>query len=303
MAQRLVYGATPYGSGSPTEEARRAVTRDQLAQFHQTWWRPDNATLLIGGSMEAEEAFALAEELFGDWQRPATALPPVRSLAGEAQPPRVVVVDMEGAGQAAVQISLRSLERSNPDYYALAIANAVLGGGSNGRLFQEVRARRGLSYGAYSGLTQAREAGRISLTAQTRNDAAAQTAGVMLDELQRLVTEGPDQGAVDRRTNFLLGGFGRQIETTQGLTGYLATVSALGLPLDEVSNYPRAVDAVTAEDVARVTAAHIDPNQAVIVIVGDADDFIDAVRERWPNAEMIAYEDLEFGDADLGLNP
>ena len=303
VAQRLVYGATPYGSGSPTEEARRAVTRDQLAQFHQTWWRPDNATLLIGGSMEAEEAFALAEELFGDWQRPATALPPVRSLAGEAQPPRVVVVDMEGAGQAAVQISLRSLERSNPDYYALAIANAVLGGGSNGRLFQEVRARRGLSYGAYSGLTQAREAGRISLTAQTRNDAAAQTAGVMLDELQRLVTEGPDQGAVDRRTNFLLGGFGRQIETTQGLTGYLATVSALGLPLDEVSNYPRAVDAVTAEDVARVTAAHIDPNQAVIVIVGDADDFIDAVRERWPNAEMIAYEDLEFGDADLGLNP
>uniref|UniRef100_UPI0025F050F8 hypothetical protein n=1 Tax=Brevundimonas sp. TaxID=1871086 RepID=UPI0025F050F8 len=73
--------------------------------------------------------------------------------------------------------------------------------------------------------------------------------------------------------------------------------------LDEVSNYPRAVDAVTAEDVARVTAANVDPNRAVIVIVGDADDFMDAVRQRWPDAEMIAYEDLDFGDADLGLNP
>lgn len=301
VATRLVFGDTPYGQGAPTEAARRAVTRDQLAAFHQTWWRPDNATLLIGGSMEAEEAFALADRLFGDWRAPSAPLPARVSLTGAPRQPHVVVVDMEGAGQAAVNISLRTLERADPDFYAVAIGNAVLGGGSNGRLFQEVRARRGLSYGAYSNLSQAREAGRLTLTAQTRNDAAAQTTGVMFDELQRLLAEGPDASMVERRTAFLLGGFGRQIETTQGLTAYLSSLAALGLPLTEVTRYPQAVDAVTAEDVARALSAHVDPNQAMIVIVGDADDFLDAVRERWPHVETIAYEDLDLSSADLGL--
>ena len=252
--------------------------------------------------MEPEAAFALAEEMFGGWRAPANAVPALPSLAGEDQGPRVVVVDMgEAAGQAAVQISLRPVPRDDPDYYALALGNAVLGGGSNGRLFQEVRARRGLSYGSYSALSQAREAGRITLTAQTRNDAAAETTGVMLDQLQSLIDSPPDQGAIDRRTNFLTGGFGRQIETTAGLTAALAGFSALGLPLEEVSRYSQAIDAVTAEDVARITAARIDPSDAVIVVVGDADQFWDALIQRWPDAERVAYDAIDFNNPTLGL--
>ncbi len=302
VSQRLVYGAAPYGEGSATEAQQRAVTREQLEAFHQTWWRPDNATLLIGGSMTPDEAFALAEEMFGGWQAPAGELPALPSLAGTDQGPRVVVIDMgEAAGQAAVQISLRSVARDDPDYYALALGNAVLGGGSNGRLFQEVRARRGLSYGSYSALTQAREAGRITLSAQTRNDAAAETTGVMLDQLQSLIDNPADESAIDRRTNFLNGGFGRQIETTAGLTAALASFSGLGLPLEEVSNYPQAVDAVTADQVARVSAARIDPSQAVIVVVGDADQFWDALVARWPEAQRVAYDAIDFDNPTLGL--
>src|SRR5690606_27001843 len=159
--------------------------------------------------------------LFGDWAASAEPLPALPSLAGEPLPPRVVVVDMPEAGQAAVHVTLRTVPRDHPDYEALALASAVLGGGSNGRLFQEVRARRGLSYGAYASLPQAREAARLSATAQTRNDAAAQTAEVMLDQLASLTAEPADEAAVERRTAFLLGGFNRQLETTQGLAGYL----------------------------------------------------------------------------------
>lgn len=302
VSARLLFAGAPYGEGSATEAQQRAVTAEQLQAFHATWWRPDNATLLIGGSMEPEAAFALAEEMFGGWRAPANAVPALPSLAGGDQGPRVVVVDMgEAAGQAAVQISLRSVPRDDPDYYALALGNAVLGGGSNGRLFQEVRARRGLSYGSYSALSQAREAGRITLTAQTRNDAAAETTGVMLDQLQSLIDSPPDQGAIDRRTNFLTGGFGRQIETTAGLTAALAGFSALGLPLEEVSRYSQAIDAVTAEDVARITAARIDPSDAVIVVVGDADQFWDALIQRWPDAERVAYDAIDFNNPTLGL--
>ena len=303
VAQRLTYGAAPYGWGMPSDAARAAVTREQIADFHRTWWRPDNAVLVIGGSMAPEEAFALAEQLFGGWTAPAEPLPDLPSLAGEPQAPRVVVVDMPEAGQAAVNVSLRTVARDDPDYYALALSTAVLGGGSNGRLFQEVRARRGLSYGAYASLSQAREAGRLSASAQTRNDAAAETAAVMLEQLASLTASPPDEGAIERRTAFLQGGFNRQIETTAGLTGQLANLVALDLPLTEVTRYPLALDAVTAEDVARETAEHFDPSRATLVIVGDADQFLEAARQRWPQLQVIAHDQLDFDDADLGLNP
>lgn len=303
VAQRLVYGGAPYGWGQPTEAARRAVTREQIEAFHRTWWRPDNATLIIGGAMEPEAAFALAEQLFGDWRAPAEPLPGLPPLAGDPLPPRVVVVDMPEAGQAAVHLTLRTVARDHPDYEALALASAVLGGGSNGRLFQEVRARRGLSYGAYSSLSQSREAGRLAATAQTRNDAAAETASVMLEQLASLTADPADEAAIDRRTAFLLGSFNRQIETTQGLTGYLASLVALGLPLEEVSRYPVRLEAADAAGVARAASQHFDPAQATLVIVGDAAQFIEDARARWPSLEVIAHDALDFGAADLGLNP
>src|SRR5690606_19886982 len=95
---------------------------------------------------------------------------------------------------------------------------------------------------------------------------------------------------------------GRMIKTTSGLTAYLGGLTGLGLPLEEVSAYPAAINAVTADDVARAAAEHIDPDQAVIVVVGDAAQSIERMRARWPQVEVIAAEELDLARADLGLS-
>jgi zinc protease len=302
VSSRLVYGATPYGSGLPGERGLTAVTNDEVRAFHQTLWRPDNATLVIAGAMSPDEAFAYAERLFGGWARPSTPAPTLADLDGPPRPPRVVVVDMPQAGQAAVYATIRTGPRADPNFYPLSVANAVLGGGSNGRLFQEVRAKRGLSYGAYSGLSSAREDGRLQASAQTRNDAVAQTVGVIMDEIDRLGREAPDAGAVQRRITFLQGNYGRQIETSSGIAATLAQLAALGLPTEEVTRYPTQIGAVTVEDVARVAGERITSANATVVIVGDGRQFLDALRTRYPQVEVVPFAEIDFDDPDLGLD-
>jgi zinc protease len=301
VASRAAYGAAPYGApagGTPASLA--ALTRDEIAAYHASWWRPDNATLVITGGMSADEAFALAERLFGDWAAPATPMPALpASRAGETPAPRVVVVDHPEADQAAVSIVMRGVSRSDPDYYPLVLANSALGGSSTGRLFQEVRVRRALSYGANSGLPSYRDEGMLIASAQTRNDAAPEVAQVMLAEIQRLTAEPLTDEVLGKRRTLLLGAFGRQVETTQGLGDFLASLAAQGLPMSEFTRYTANLEAVTPQQIGASIASEIDPRQASIVIVGRASEFLTALRAQHPNVEVIPLSELDFGTATL----
>lgn len=301
VALRAVYADAPYGTpvgGSPA--SLTAMTRDELVQYHRAWWRPDNATLIITGGMEPNAAFALAERTFGDWSAPATPMPALpANRAGAAPAPRIIVVDNPDSDQAAVSVVTRGIARSDSDYYPLVLANSALGGSSTGRLFQEVRVRRALSYGAYSQLVTYRDEGALVATAQTRNNAAPEVAQVMLAELRRLREEPLAPDVLQRRRNLVSGGFGRQVETTQGLGAFLAGLAVQGLPMSEFGRYLPSVDAVTPEQVATSLAAEIDPAQASIVIVGRASEFLDALRARHPNVEVIPIGELDFGSATL----
>ncbi|HEX8194031.1 MAG TPA: pitrilysin family protein, partial [Allosphingosinicella sp.] len=301
VAARAAYGAAPYGApamGTPASLA--ALTRDEIAAYHASWWRPDNATLVITGGMDANAGFALAERLFGDWAAPSTAMPALpANRAGETPAPRVIVVDNPEADQAAVSVVMRGVSRSDPDYYPLVLANSALGGSSTGRLFQEIRVRRALSYGANSGLPSYRDEGTLVAAAQTRNDAAPEVVQVMLAELRRLSAEPITDEVLGKRRTLLLGAFGRQVETTQGLGDFLANLAAQGLPMSEFTRYTSNLEAVTPQQIAASVAAEIDPARASIVVVGRASDFLAALRAQHPNVEVIPLSELDLGTAAL----
>jgi zinc protease len=301
VAARAVYGDAPYGApGGGTPASLAAIGRDDLVGYHRNWWRPDNATLIITGALNAEEGFALAERLFGSWAAPQTPLPPLpANRAGEAPAPRVIVVDNPDSDQAAVSVVMRGIARSDPDYYPLVLANSALGGSSTARLFQEVRVRRALSYGATSGLAAYRDEGMLVATAQTRNNAAAEVAQVMLAEIRRLRQEPFAEDVLLKRRTLLAGSFGRQVETTSGLGGFLANLAVQGLPMSEYARYLPSIEAVTPEQVAASVAGEIDPAQASIVVVGRASEFLEALRAQYPNVEVIPFGDLDLGTARL----
>jgi len=301
VALRALYADAPYGNpagGSPASLA--ALTRAELVAYHRDWWRPDNATLIITGGMEPAAAFALAERMFGDWAAPAAAMPRTPAdRAGAAPAPRVIVIDNPDSDQAAVAVVTRGIARGDSDYYPLVLANSALGGSSTARLFQEVRVRRALSYGAYSQLVTTRDEGALVAIAQTRNNAAPEVAQVMMAELRRLREEPLAPDVLQRRQNLVSGSFGRQVETTQGLGAFLANLAVQGLPMDEFGRYLSSVQAVTPQQVAASLAAEIDPAQASIVIVGRASEFLEALRAQHPNVEVIPIGQLDFGSASL----
>ncbi|MBA4804846.1 MAG: insulinase family protein [Brevundimonas sp.] len=301
VLNRLLYGASPYGapsSGTPASVA--AITRDEIVAFHDRWWRPDNATVIVTGGMEPEAAFAWAEQVLGGWERPAAPKPTVGNRAGAPAGPRVVVVDLPGAGQAAVTAAVRAPRRADAGYYPLAVANAVLGSGQNGRLFQEVRAKRGLSYGAYSSLGARAEGGALVASTQTKNESAAEVVGLVLAEFDRLAREPVADQAVTDREAFITGGFQRSLETTGGLGGLLADAVVNGLPLSEIGAYPQKI-AATTPDSLREAARVVSAEEAVVVVVGQADMFIDALRAAHPDVAVIPAAELDLDSPTLGM--
>jgi zinc protease len=301
VAWRAIYGAAPYGSppgGTPASIA--ALTRDDLIAYHHDWWRPDNATLVITGALDAEAGFALAERLFGQWTPPSGPMPQMpASRAGTVLGPRVIVVDNPASDQAAVSVVTRGIARSDPAYFPLVLANSALGGSSTGRLFQEVRVRRALSYGANSGLPSYRDEGLLVALAQTRNNAAPEVAQVMMAEIRRMRDEPIAADVLAKRRTLLVGSFGRQVETTNGLGQFLSSLAVQGLPMSDYARYIPNLQAVTPAQVTASVAAEIDPGQASIVIVGRASEFLEALRAQHPNVEVIPIAELDFGTASL----
>ncbi|MGB8506956.1 MAG: pitrilysin family protein [Pyrinomonadaceae bacterium] len=305
VASRVVFGDTSYGhplSGTPESLAR--MKRDDIAALHAKYYRPDNAILVIGGDIAADNAFKLAERAFGDWTKPAGALPSSaaaglkdKTQAGGSAP-RIVVVDMPEAGQAAVVLTRYGISRTDPDYYRGIVSNSILSGYS-GRLNQEIRIKRGLSYGARSSLDVRREVGPYTASAQTKNPSGAEVASLLTGELGRLATEAVLEAELTPRKAVLIGSFARSLETTDGLVSQVASRALYGLSLDEINDYIKSVQSVTAADVQRFTGARLGAKESNIVIVGNSKEFIEALRKGFPNVEVIPLAALDLNSATL----
>ena len=300
LAQPLVYGDAPYATlGNGTPRSLASLTRDDFVQQHRKWWHPGNSALVISGGIDSARADALAASLLGGWRGEGPAPTPPAQRAGQPQKVRTVVVDLPGAGQAAVLAAVRGISRSDPAYYQVNAANAVLGGGSSGRLFQEVRTKRALSYGAYSGMPARLDAGLLTASGQTKNETAAEVAKVFLDELDRLGRQPLERQEVANRIAFLTGAFNRQAETSGGLGGMLASLLQQGMPPSEVARFVTNMEGVTPEAASAAAARLVGSDRATLVIVGDSAKFIDKLRAVRPDVEVIRFDELDLDSPTL----
>ncbi len=296
---RVMYGTAPYGApGSGTVNSIPALTRQDMAAFHAERFRPSQATLVFSGDVTPAEARALADQAFGDWRDSGPA-PAAIDKAGQALAPRVVVIDQPGAGQAAVVAAIRGISRTDADYFPLTLGNTLLGGGFSSRLNQEIRIKRGLSYGARSSVGAQQQTGVFSASTQTKNETATEVADLILEEIGKLGTTAATETELAPRRATLIGGFGRSLETVDGLGGLVANLALYDLPMSDLADYAGRVRAVTAEQVERAFARHLPTDRASLVIVGDASKFIDSLRAKYPNVEVIPLTELNLDSATL----
>jgi zinc protease len=299
VANRAVFGAAPYGTalaGTPT--SLKAITRQDLTAAYAQTWRPDRAALVMVGDITPAAAKTLAETGFGSWNAPKTAAvaaPGERTLPA----PRVIVVDMPDAGQAGVVVARPGITRTDARFYPLAVANTVLGGGFSSRLNQEIRIKRGLAYGAGSGVQARRLPGIIAARTQTKNPTAAEVVTLIEAEMTRMGSEAVPAAELETRKAVLVGGFGRTIETTDGVAGILGDYVVQSVPLSELQRYTNAVGGVDPAATQAAAAALLDPKAASIVVVGDAKQFIEPLSKAYPNVEVIPEAALKLDSATL----
>jgi len=295
----VLYAGTAFGhvaAGTPASLTK--INRDTLVSLHKTAWRPDNAILVLTGDITPEAGFALAEKAFGGWAKPAGA-PPATPVIRPVTTPRNVVVDLPGAGQAMVSVVKTTIARSDPDYFKAILANSILGGGYSSRLNQEIRLKRGLSYGANSGLTPRLSIGGFTAQAQTKNESAAEVVGLVKAEVEGMATRAASADELASRKSVLIGGYGRTLGTTGGLADTLGDLAFYGLPLTDISRYTSRVEAVTAAEVQAFAARELDPAKANVIVVGDGKVMNPALAAALPGAETIKVDDLDLDKPSL----
>jgi zinc protease len=265
LFERL-YGSHPYGHPSEgTAESIPQISREQLQAFHAKAYSAGNAVIALVGDLSRAEAEALAAEVSAALPR-GPALPPI----GEPQKPEAGLSHIEfPSNQTHLMIAQLGIDRRDPDYAALYLGNQIFGGGGFGtRLMTEVREKRGLTYGVYSGFSAMQARGPFMISLQTRAELSAGTLQLIKDLLRAYLAEGPTQQELADAKRELAGSFPLSTASNGDIVGQLASIGFYDLPLSYLEDFMREVQALSTEQVKAAMAKHLDVDGLVIVSAG-----------------------------------
>src|SRR5690606_17060888 len=270
----------------------RAMSVETVVALHARSFVPTSATLIVGGAMTHDELLAVASESFGGWSgswapasggaQPLDASPP--RVASEIEPApqtntRLPVVPRERAAQSELRIGHLSARRNTPDYHALLVMNAVLGGQFVSRVNLKLREEKGYTYGARTGFDWRRGATPFSLQASVHTGSTADAVRDALDELAAIRGPRPltaEELALAKAS--LTRGYARNFETVQQVTRSVAQLALYRLPDTYFAEFVPAVNGVTAADVTRGAERYLDPSRLTTVIVGDHSVIAESLR-------------------------
>ena len=306
VAAKYSFSEHPAGG---TPESINSIVRDEVTGFHRKNYVPNNAVLIFTGDITAEKANELAQKHFGNWKNPETNSGTngtgrgngTGSSMSKETVKRILVLDMPESGQAAVSYvkNLRGAGRSSADYYPASVLNSLLGGGYSSRLNQEIRIKRGLSYGAGSNFAWRSATGNFGTRTQTKNETAAEVAELVVAEIDKLTDGKIADVELNPRKSVLTGGFGRNLETTGGLAAAIADLYSFGIPTGELNSYMKSVNSVSDAQIQKFAGQYLKGGD--IIIVGDYAKFKDDLARRFPSMkiDVIKADDLDLNAENL----
>jgi len=272
---RLVYGQHPYGHLSiGGEETLRGLTRDQVVAFHADRFRPTNATVIVAGGMKHASLLRLAADALGSWAATSDSTgggPPASSIDPERAPRLLAVVPREGAAQSELRIGHLCARRGTPDYAALLVMNAVLGGQFVSRVNLKLREQKAYTYGARTGFDWKRGLSPFVLSTSVHTASTADAVADAVGEIEAIRGLRPVTDAeLALAKASLTRGYPRGFETAEQVAHAVAQLALYDLPDTYFSDFVSVVNAVTAADVTRVAAHCLDPSRLTVLVVGDA---------------------------------
>ncbi|MGZ8842408.1 MAG: M16 family metallopeptidase [Pyrinomonadaceae bacterium] len=266
---QAIYGTHPAALVVTPPEVIKKITSADLVKYHAQTYVPNNATLFIAGDVTLKAMLPKIEKLFSDWQ-PGTAtalsLPPVPAQAGT----KIHLINRPGSVQTVFQIGSLGIERTDPDFVALAVMNRILGQGPSARLFLNIREDKGYTYSVGSNVTSFKYRGLFIAQSPVRTEVTEGTIREFMNEFKRIRDEKVTATELENAKHALIGGFALLLESPGNRLNNIITQKLYNLPANYWDTYPAKVEAITAEDVQRVAMKYIDINHMQIVAVGDA---------------------------------
>ncbi|WP_312798590.1 pitrilysin family protein [Pseudomonas sp.] len=263
---KQLYGSHPYAHPSMgTAESLRSITPAQLRAFHQRAYTAGNVVIALTGNLTRPQAEAIAAKV-------SRALPkgPALPSVAKPQPPKPGVTHIEFPSQQThLMLAEQGIDRRDPDYAALYLGNQILGGGGFGtRLMTEVREKRGLTYGVYSGFTPMQVAGPFTIGLQTRAEMSQNTLGLVQNIVRQYLKEGPTQKELDDAKREISGSFPLSTASNSAIVAQLGMIGFYDLPLDFLDTFMKQTQALTTDQVREAMARHLNPDGFVIVTAG-----------------------------------
>lgn len=304
---QALYGEHPYAR-SATPASVRAITRDDLVAYQESRLVPQGALLVIAGDITMEQARRQAEAAFADWtgaapavaQRPA---PPARTGT------EILLVHRPGSVQSNIVVGNTTFRPADPLRHATIVANKLLGGGADARLFMILREEKGWTYGAYSNFSRPLGVGSFQASAEVRTEVTDSSLVEIMTQLRRLRDEPVPASELDAAQSALVGSFPLTIETAQQIAGAVSNAILYDLGTDYLGTYRTKLAAVTAADLARAARTAVRPDSALIVVVGDGAKLyeklsaIAPVRIVTPEGDPLQPADLTATATAVALDP
>ena len=263
---KRLYGNHPYAHASDgNAQSITSITIDQLKAFHKKAYTAGNAVIAIVGDLSRAEAEAIAAQV-------SAALPKGPAVAKTVQPvePKAGATHIEfPSKQTHLLFSQLGIDRDDPDYAALALGNSILGGGGFGtRLMTEVREKRGLTYGVYSGFSPMQARGPFMINLQTRAELSEGTLKLVQDILADYLKNGPTQKELDDAKRELAGSFPLSTASNAAIVGQLGAMGFYDLPLDYLETFMQKSQDLTTEQVKDAMNKHLSADKMVVVTAG-----------------------------------
>jgi zinc protease len=264
----LVFPNHPYRN--PVEGTRETVarlTRDDVVRFYKDHVRPDTTIIAVVGAVTIAEARREIRARFGSWPRPAT--PPASiPVASGAAPPGEEKIKRE-LTQATIVLGRQAINQTDPEYFPLAVASYVLGGGSASRLYTRIREQGGLAYSVGSYVIPRKYGSAFVVSAQTRTAQVPRVIDLIRTELERMVSQPIDDHELQLAKAYLVGSFPLRLDTSRKVADFVVAIEDQGLGLDYGDRYRERIKKVTIADVQRVSGHYMGPDTFSRVVVGD----------------------------------
>lgn len=277
VSNAIIYGKNSARGEFETEASINAVQLKDVQDAYTKYFAPNNAYLVVVGDVKYDEVKKLIESKFSTWKKSNTIIPAVEPIKNVAKT-EIELIDVPSAVQSVISVSnVTTLQMKDPQFFAATIANYILGGGGEARLFMNLREKNAFTYGAYSSLSTSKYSPEFSADASVRNEVTDKAITEFLNELKGITTIKPEELANAKAK--LKGDFIRSMERPETMARFAVNSEVYNLPKDFYTNYLKSIDNVTIADVQNAAKANILPGQSRVFVAGKASEVADSVEK------------------------